>query len=128
MPKLPDGPQAVTAVGQTTRDVVTALECFSALLAPKLHTFSLTQTATILSTKAAAGSLVPLEDSARLNSSPKQADNFFTGTNSVPKPQTGWAERREVWSLDPGGRLHVVVTLREATSGERPAEIVYRRE
>ena len=53
----------------------------------------------------------------------------FESSSSTEQPsgRTTWAERREVWSLQPDGRLHVVVTRR--SSLEAPDEViaVYRR-
>jgi len=52
---------------------------------------------------------------------------FETGSYTGQRPETGvWAERREVWSLDPDGRLRVVITSR-SSSDPREITLVYRR-
>jgi hypothetical protein len=38
-----------------------------------------------------------------------------------------WAERREVWSLDSRGRLHVVITTRSSGAARESVTLVYRR-
>ena len=48
----------------------------------------------------------------------------YTGQNS----ETGvWTERREAWSLDSDGRLHVVITTRSPRDAPRTVALVYRR-
>jgi hypothetical protein len=39
-----------------------------------------------------------------------------------------WTGRREVWSMDPDGRLHVVLTTRGADRPARSLTLAYRRE
>jgi hypothetical protein len=39
-----------------------------------------------------------------------------------------WTQRREVWSLDATGRLHVAVTTQDPVSGSRRVEFGYRRQ
>lgn len=53
---------------------------------------------------------------------------FESGKYTGQRSETGmWSERREVWSLEPDGRLRVVITNRG--SGDAPTEttVVYRR-
>ena len=52
---------------------------------------------------------------------------FASGSYTGANPENGdWTERREVWTLDPDGRLHVVITTRSA-AGPRTVSSVYRR-
>ena len=39
-----------------------------------------------------------------------------------------WTERREVWSMDPDGQLHVDLTIRGSDRPARSLTITYRRE
>jgi hypothetical protein len=53
---------------------------------------------------------------------------FENGTHTGPKPETGvWAERRETWSLDPEGRLRIVIVTRSSADDSRTVTLVYRR-
>ena len=53
---------------------------------------------------------------------------FESGTYTGEVRETGaWAERREVWSFDPDGRLRVVVTTRNSVDTPRTVRLVYRR-
>jgi hypothetical protein len=53
---------------------------------------------------------------------------FESGSYTGPDPETGlWDERREVWSLDPDGRLRVVITTRSSADGSKAITWVYRR-
>jgi hypothetical protein len=46
-----------------------------------------------------------------------------------PAPESGqWAERREAWSLDPGGRLRLATTSRSSDSASSVVTLVYRRQ
>jgi hypothetical protein len=46
-----------------------------------------------------------------------------------PVPESGdWAERREVWSLDSGGRLHLAITIRRSVDAPTTVMLVYRRQ
>jgi len=52
---------------------------------------------------------------------------FESGSYTGATPETGdWTERREVWTLELDGRLHVVITTRSA-AGPRTVSLVYRR-
>jgi len=52
-----------------------------------------------------------------------------SGSFTGERPETGvWSERREAWSLDSGGRLHVAITTRSSSDAPRSAAAVYRRE
>jgi hypothetical protein len=52
---------------------------------------------------------------------------FETGTYTGSARETGaWAERREVWSLDPDGRLRVVITTRNSVDTPSTVSLVYR--
>lgn len=58
-----------------------------------------------------------------------QALVILTGSYTGSTPETGqWAERREEWSLDPQGRLHVSITTRGSPGGSRAIQLVYRRQ
>jgi hypothetical protein len=53
---------------------------------------------------------------------------FVNGSYTGQIRETGvWAERSEVWSLDPDGRLRVVITTRNSADGSRAVTLVYRR-
>ena len=53
---------------------------------------------------------------------------FDSGSHTGQKPETGvWAERREVWSLDSDGRLHVLITTRTSIDSTKTVALVYRR-
>jgi hypothetical protein len=53
---------------------------------------------------------------------------FESGSYTGQSPQTGaWTERREAWSLDSDGRLHVVITTRSPSDAPRTVALVYRR-
>ena len=53
---------------------------------------------------------------------------FETGTYTGEARETGvWAERREVWSFDPDGRLRVVITTRNSVDTPRAVTSLYRR-
>ena len=53
---------------------------------------------------------------------------FETATYTGEVRETGaWAERREVWSFDPDGRLRVVLTTRNPVDTPRTVTSVYRR-
>jgi hypothetical protein len=53
---------------------------------------------------------------------------FENGSHTGPKPETGvWAERRETWSLDPEGRLRIVIVTRSSADDSRTVTLVYRR-
>ena len=52
-----------------------------------------------------------------------------SGSYTGPTPESGeWAERREVWSLDPGGRLRLAVTTRSSDGASSTITLVYRRQ
>ena len=52
-----------------------------------------------------------------------------TGSYTGAKPESGeWAERREVWSLEPDGRLRLAITTRSSGEDARTAILVYRRQ
>jgi len=54
---------------------------------------------------------------------------FETGSYTGPRPETGvWTERREMWSLDSDGRLHVVITTRGSSDAPRTVALVYKRQ
>jgi len=58
----------------------------------------------------------------------EQALVIESGSYTGPTPESGqWAERREVWSLDSGGRLHVAITARSSVAASRTVMLVYRR-
>jgi hypothetical protein len=53
---------------------------------------------------------------------------FESGSYTGQRPETGvWAERREVWSLNPEERLTVVITKRSSGDARREITAVYRR-
>jgi hypothetical protein len=53
---------------------------------------------------------------------------FENGSYTGQTPETGvWTERREAWSLDLDGRLHVVITTRSSSDAPRTVALVYRR-
>lgn len=57
-----------------------------------------------------------------------QALVILSGSYTGSAPETGlWAEQREVWTLDPQGRLHVSITSDGSLGGSRPIQLVYRR-
>ena len=52
-----------------------------------------------------------------------------TGSYTGSTPESGaWTERREVWSLDPDGRLRIALTTRSSTDPPGSNTLVYRRE
>jgi hypothetical protein len=54
---------------------------------------------------------------------------FESGSYTGRSPETGvWTERREVWSLDSDGRLHVVITTRGSSDAPRTVAVVYQRQ
>ena len=58
----------------------------------------------------------------------EQALVVETGSYTGPAPETGdWAERREVWSLDSGGRLHLAISARSSVDAPTTVMLVYRR-
>jgi hypothetical protein len=51
------------------------------------------------------------------------------GSYTGPTRESGqWAERREVWSLDPGGRLRLAITTRSSVGAPSTLTLVYRRQ
>jgi hypothetical protein len=53
---------------------------------------------------------------------------FESGSYSGETPETGaWAERREVWTLDPDGRLRLTITTRSSDDVARTVALIYRR-
>jgi hypothetical protein len=51
------------------------------------------------------------------------------GSYTGPTRESGqWAERREVWSLDPGGRLRLAITTRSSVGASSTVTLVYRRQ
>jgi hypothetical protein len=53
---------------------------------------------------------------------------FETGTSTGYVPASGeWTERREAWSLDPEGRLHITITTRGSAEASRTVSLIYRR-
>jgi hypothetical protein len=53
---------------------------------------------------------------------------FESGSYTGPTPESGqWADRREVWSLDPGGRLRLAITTRSSDGASSTVTLVYRR-
>lgn len=53
---------------------------------------------------------------------------FESGSYTGQRAEAGvWAERREIWSLDPDGRLRVVITTSSSADGSRTVTLVYRR-
>jgi len=54
---------------------------------------------------------------------------FVSGSYTGERPEAGvWSERREEWSLDAGGRLHVTITTRGSSDAPRTVAAVYQRE
>jgi hypothetical protein len=54
---------------------------------------------------------------------------FESGSYTGQSPETGvWTERREAWSLDSDGRLHVVITARGFSDAPRTVAAVYQRQ
>ena len=54
---------------------------------------------------------------------------FESGSYTGQSPETGvWTERREAWSLDSDGRLHVVITTRGSSDAPRTVAVVYQRQ
>src|SRR5688572_5908151 len=54
---------------------------------------------------------------------------FERGSHTGPSPETGvWTERRERWSLDADGGLHVTITTRSSSEARRAVTAVYRRQ
>ena len=52
-----------------------------------------------------------------------------TGSFTGSTPETGvWTQRREIWSLDPDGRLRLAITTRSSTDPPGSNTLVYRRE
>ena len=46
-----------------------------------------------------------------------------------PTPESGvWTERREVWSLDPDGRLRLAITTRGSVDAPQSVTLIYRRQ
>jgi hypothetical protein len=53
---------------------------------------------------------------------------FESDTHTGESPGSGvWMERRETWSLDSDGRLHVVIITRGSVDAARTVALVYRR-
>jgi hypothetical protein len=53
---------------------------------------------------------------------------FESGSYTGQTPETGvWTERREVWSRDDNGRLHLMITTRSSVDASRAVALVYRR-
>jgi hypothetical protein len=58
----------------------------------------------------------------------QNALTFESGSHTGETPGTGvWAERREVWSLEPDGRLRVAITTRSSVDAARTVTLMYRR-
>ncbi len=54
---------------------------------------------------------------------------FESGRYTGQSRETGvWTERREVWSLDSDGRLHVVITTRGSSDAPRTVSVLYQRQ
>jgi hypothetical protein len=52
-----------------------------------------------------------------------------TGSYTGSTPETGvWTERREIWSLDPDGRLRLAITTRSSTDPPGGNTLMFRRE
>lgn len=50
-----------------------------------------------------------------------------SSSHAGPSPDEGsWSERREVWSLDPDGRLNLAITTRSSVDGPKTVTAVYR--
>ncbi len=61
--------------------------------------------------------------------SPSDTLVFESGRYTGQRPETGvWTERREAWSLDSDGRLHVVITTRGSSDAPRTVAVVYQRD
>jgi hypothetical protein len=53
---------------------------------------------------------------------------FESGSHTGQRPEHGvWSERREVWTLDPDGRLRVVITTRSSAGDSTSVARVYRQ-
>lgn len=51
------------------------------------------------------------------------------GSHTGPQPESGqWTERREIWSLEPDGRLRLAITTRSSVEDSRTVILVYRRQ
>jgi hypothetical protein len=51
------------------------------------------------------------------------------GTHTAQTRESGvWTERREAWSLDPDGRLRMVITTRGSADAPRTETLLYRRQ
>jgi hypothetical protein len=51
------------------------------------------------------------------------------GSYTGPTRESGqWTERREVWSLDPGGRLRLAITTRSSVGASSTVTLLYRRQ
>ena len=48
-------------------------------------------------------------------------------SSGASRDQGPWTERREVWSLDDGGRLKIVISTRSSDSAARSLTLLYRR-
>jgi hypothetical protein len=52
-----------------------------------------------------------------------------SGSHTGSTPESGqWAERREVWSLEPNGRLRLAITTRSWIEASKTVILVYRRQ
>lgn len=59
----------------------------------------------------------------------EQALIIESGRYTGPTPESGeWTERREVWSLDSGGRLRLSITTRSSVAAARSVILAYRRQ
>lgn len=59
----------------------------------------------------------------------EQALVIETGSYTGEKPESGeWSERREVWSLEPDGRLRLAITTRSSVEASGTMILVYRRQ
>lgn len=59
----------------------------------------------------------------------EQALVIETGSYTGEKPESGeWTERREIWSLEPDGRLRLAITTRSSVEDSRTVILVYRRQ
>lgn len=56
----------------------------------------------------------------------EQALVIESGTG--PAPQSGWADRREVWTLDSNARLRLTITTSTSVDAPRTIVLVYRRQ
>ena len=53
---------------------------------------------------------------------------FESGSHTGQLPEDGvWSERREVWTLDPDGRLRVMITTRSSADDPTSVVLVYRQ-